>query len=509
MAERHRTQGDVAFLLEPDLKEATADSGTPACSGPWPPTRPRLGDYVDLDRPSTPAVGDPHRHPGRAAPAGRTGVDRLLLQEQDHIAALLDYDDADALMAAVSEAGRTIAWAIEMPGAARTLWRPAAITPAVPVAAGDAPAVARRPGRGRARDRAGRHEVAPGRSTPPSREDSSLPFRLAAVAAEHDLPIARSALRRLCRPHAATARPVADRDPGRPSCGSCCRAAGDRGARVPRPAGILSRLLPEWDPVREPAPTQRLPPLHGRPTPARDGRRRRGARQPGRRPDLLVVGALLHDIGKGYPGDHTEVGVDQVVDGSARMGFSPEGRDVARDHGPPPPPPARRRDPTRPRRSGRPSSGWPRPSGTGPPSTCSARWPKPTAWPPVPRRGGRGRRARGRPGRADRRRTSGDPVCPSGAGWVTEGHHRPHGRGARDGPARWSPSTPPGHRRGRRPPRAPGLGGGDPRAPRSGRPQRRRDQRRRGGGRGLHGRGPPGLVAGLGPPARGSRRRAR
>src|SRR5690606_32605897 len=24
------------------------------------------------------------------------------------------------------------------------------------------------------------------------------------------------------------------------------------------------------------------------------------------RPDLLVVGALLHDIGKGYPGDHTE-----------------------------------------------------------------------------------------------------------------------------------------------------------------------------------------------------------
>ena len=24
------------------------------------------------------------------------------------------------------------------------------------------------------------------------------------------------------------------------------------------------------------------------------------------RPDLLLVGALLHDIGKGYPGDHTD-----------------------------------------------------------------------------------------------------------------------------------------------------------------------------------------------------------
>ena len=28
------------------------------------------------------------------------------------------------------------------------------------------------------------------------------------------------------------------------------------------------------------------------------------------RPDLLVLGALLHDIGKGYPGDHTEVGIE-------------------------------------------------------------------------------------------------------------------------------------------------------------------------------------------------------
>src|SRR5690606_7454513 len=40
------------------------------------------------------------------------------------------------------------------------------------------------------------------------------------------------------------------------------------------------------------------------------------------RPDLLVVGALLHDIGKGYPPrDHTEVGGELVERIAPRLGF--------------------------------------------------------------------------------------------------------------------------------------------------------------------------------------------
>jgi [protein-PII] uridylyltransferase len=39
------------------------------------------------------------------------------------------------------------------------------------------------------------------------------------------------------------------------------------------------------------------------------------------RPDLLVVGALLHDIGKGYPGDHTEVGQKVIGELAERMGY--------------------------------------------------------------------------------------------------------------------------------------------------------------------------------------------
>ena len=40
------------------------------------------------------------------------------------------------------------------------------------------------------------------------------------------------------------------------------------------------------------------------------------------RPDLLVVGALFHDIGKGYPGDHTVVGMDLIAHMATRMGYA-------------------------------------------------------------------------------------------------------------------------------------------------------------------------------------------
>ncbi|MEL6982893.1 MAG: HD domain-containing protein, partial [Actinomycetota bacterium] len=39
------------------------------------------------------------------------------------------------------------------------------------------------------------------------------------------------------------------------------------------------------------------------------------------RPDLLVVGALFHDIGKGFPGDHTEVGIELIGKIGERMGY--------------------------------------------------------------------------------------------------------------------------------------------------------------------------------------------
>ncbi|MEL7158674.1 MAG: ACT domain-containing protein, partial [Actinomycetota bacterium] len=42
------------------------------------------------------------------------------------------------------------------------------------------------------------------------------------------------------------------------------------------------------------------------------------------RPDLLVVGTLFHDIGKGYPGDHTVVGMELIPRIAGRMGYPDE-----------------------------------------------------------------------------------------------------------------------------------------------------------------------------------------
>ncbi len=47
------------------------------------------------------------------------------------------------------------------------------------------------------------------------------------------------------------------------------------------------------------------------------------------RPDLLLLAALLHDIGKGTPGrDHSEVGVELTGTIVARMGLTPQDRNV-------------------------------------------------------------------------------------------------------------------------------------------------------------------------------------
>ncbi|HEX4655322.1 MAG TPA: ACT domain-containing protein, partial [Mycobacteriales bacterium] len=93
-------------------------------------------------------------------------------------------------------------------------------------------------------------------------------------------------------------------------------------------AGLLVRLLPEWERVR--CKPQRNP-VH-RFTVDRHlveaATRAAALTRHVARPDLLLLGALLHDIGKGWPGDHTDAGVAVVPAIAVRLGLPPPDVDV-------------------------------------------------------------------------------------------------------------------------------------------------------------------------------------
>ncbi|EST33807.1 HD domain-containing protein, partial [Streptomyces roseochromogenus] len=85
--------------------------------------------------------------------------------------------------------------------------------------------------------------------------------------------------------------------------------------------GLISRLLPDWERVR--CRPQRnavhvwTVDRHLIETAVRASELTRRVS----RPDLLLVSALLHDIGKGWPGDHSVAGEIIAKDVAARIGF--------------------------------------------------------------------------------------------------------------------------------------------------------------------------------------------
>ena len=292
--------------------------------------------------------------------------------------------------------------------------------------------------------------------------DSSLALRLAAVAAERELPIARGALHRLAdkMPPPPDPWPVETRQAlvrvllRRPPAIDALESLDQR--------GLLVRLLPEWAAVRN--------------RPQRNAYHRftvdrhlleaaaNAAELADRveRPDLLVVGALLHDIGKGYPGDHTEVGIELIGVIGRRMGFPPGDVAVAGRALPAPPAAARHRHPARPRRPGRPSRPWPRRSATADPGAagCPDRGRQPGHRPLGlgELEGGPGGRAGGAGRPAPRRAGSGaEPV--GGSAWLTDLHRSIMDEVRASGHPAVRARPAPGHRGRPRPPRPAGLGG--------------------------------------------------
>lgn len=305
--ERHDAHGSVAFDLEPDLKDAAgglrdlhalswaraagAPVGAEVLAGLAAPYEVLLGARVEL-----------HRVQGRPG-------DRLVLQEQDAVAARTGDADADELMARVAEAGREIAFACE------DIWYDLRIAGGTLF------------GR-RLRDRSvdGELSIASGRvhltdeEHPPS--DPFLVLRVADLAAAERLRIAEATLSRLDgAPLPSEPWPTAARDR---FCALLLRGHGavevvetlDRW-------GLWERLVPEW-PVTRSRPQRNA---YHRFTVDRhllETVAEAAASAPlVPRPDLLVVAALLHDLGKAHAesGDHSEVGAALARVQAVRMGF--------------------------------------------------------------------------------------------------------------------------------------------------------------------------------------------
>jgi [protein-PII] uridylyltransferase len=306
--DRARQVGELAFLLEPDLKEAYGGlregqvlrAVAAAQLGDEPAAEVEQAYAFLLD-----VRDELRRRTGRPS-------DVLVRQEQRPVADALGLADEDALLREVSLAGRRLAFVAD------ETWRRVEST------------LVRRP---RARYRRVRREplaegvvrqgdeVVLARDAHPA-ADPGLLLRAVAAAARADLLLSPYTLKVL----AVHGLPVPDPWPAEVRWSFLRLLASGRSA-VPvleqlDQEGLLSRLLPEWDRVRS------LPQRHPWHRFTVDRHLVEAAAAASElthdvdRPDLLLVAALLHDIGKGWPGDHSVVGEPIAAAIATRMGFS-------------------------------------------------------------------------------------------------------------------------------------------------------------------------------------------
>ncbi|MFD8142716.1 [protein-PII] uridylyltransferase [Streptomyces sp. NPDC059708] len=319
--ERAERAGELRFLLEPDLKEARGGirdaTALRAVAASWLADAPREG-LAEARRRLLDARDALHLVTGRA-------TDRLSLQEQPQVAARLGLLDADALLREVYEAARVVDYAGDVTW--REVGRVLRARSARPRlrgllgTRGAAAAAERAPLAEGVVESEGEAVLA--LAARPDR-DPVLPLRFGAAAAQAGLPASLHAVRRL----AAQARPLPVPWPaeareqlvtllgaGEPMVGVWEALEAE---------GLITRLLPDWERVRcrpqhNPVHTWTVD-RHLIETAVRASAltRRVG------RPDLLLMAALLHDIGKGWPGDHSVVGETIARDMAARVGFDAE-----------------------------------------------------------------------------------------------------------------------------------------------------------------------------------------
>ncbi|WIY79130.1 [protein-PII] uridylyltransferase [Streptomyces anulatus] len=317
--ERAERMGELQFLLEPDLKEARGGlrdaTALRAVAASWVADAPREG-LAEARRTLLDTRDALHLTTGRA-------TDRLALQEQDQVAQSLGLLDADTLLRKVYEAARTVSYATDVTWReVNRVLRARSVRPKLRAmlsgGRGSKAAPERTPLADGVVDADG--EVVLARAARPER-DPVLPLRAAAAAAEAGLPLSRHLVRHL----ASTAQPLPV--PWPPEAREelvTLLGAGEATVGVweaLEAEGIITRLLPDWErvhcrPQRNAVHTWTVD-RHLVETAVRAASLTRRVH----RPDLLLVAALLHDIGKGWPGDHSVAGEVIARDMATRIGF--------------------------------------------------------------------------------------------------------------------------------------------------------------------------------------------
>jgi len=309
--ERTRLHGELAFLLEPDLKESRGGQrdvhAIQAIAAAWvapaPGPRVRAAYEQILD-----ARHVLHEVTGRR-------LDRLVLEEQDEVARTLGLLDGDALLRNLAGAGRTVAYAVDH--AFRQADRAGGGRRALGVRMRRAK-LERRPLADGVVEQDG--DVVLARAATPG-SDPVLVLRAAAAAAQSGLPLAPRALARLaeCPP-----LPVPWPDDARDAL-LALLGAGPSAIAVWEALdqeGLITALIPDWERVRN---RPQRNPLH-RFTVDRHlvecAANAAALTRDVARPDLLLLACLVHDIGKGWPGDHSVSGEVVARDVARRVGLS-------------------------------------------------------------------------------------------------------------------------------------------------------------------------------------------
>jgi len=315
--ERRARHGELGHLIEPDLKESYGGlrdvTVLRALAASWVTDVPHDGIEPAYSRLLD--IRDALHE--EALAQERRPADALRMQDQADVAERLEVSGPDALLREVSDCARTIAYACDV--AWHRVDRLSRVRPA-------------RPLRRRLR-RAGPErtpladgvvvsdgEVVLALDARPDR-DPVLALRLPAAAAQAGLAVSPATLQRLAAEVAPMPVPwpaeALDALVSLLGSGEALVGTWEGMDRV----GLVERLIPEWGPVRS-APQRN--PLHVYRV---DRHLVETAAQASAlvrdvdRPDLLLVAALFHDIGKARGGDHTEVGVQLMHRIGPALGF--------------------------------------------------------------------------------------------------------------------------------------------------------------------------------------------